>query len=292
MAQLNKTLRLFHRVAIIGVGLMGGSLAGAIKKYSLSSEVVGIDQAPSTLEKARGLGLIDQAFVRPEEGVEGADLVVLAVPVGSIVVLASRVVNFLREGTILTDLGSVKAPIVKEIEAFMPQEVFFIGGHPITGREGSGPEASSPDLFKGANCILTVTHKTDPLALQRLKVLWHGVGSLVVLMDPHRHDHIFAATSHLPHIVAYSLVNTLLNLEEGEGDLLSYGAGGLKDFTRIAASHPTLWRDICLHNSEEVLAMIARFKEALGKIEGMIATRDGEGLQAEFERARVVRSKI
>ncbi|MBI5166716.1 MAG: prephenate dehydrogenase/arogenate dehydrogenase family protein [candidate division NC10 bacterium] len=292
MAPLNNTSRLFHRVAIIGVGLIGGSLAGAIKKGRLAGEVVGIDQDPAILDQALELDLIDWGFPEAEKGVEGAGLVVLAVPVGSIVTLASRVNPHLREGSILTDVGSVKAPLVSAIEPIMPPGRFYVGGHPIAGSERSGPEAASPDLFRGAKCILTPTERTDREALEKVKLLWEDLGSIVVTMDPYRHDQVFAAVSHLPHIVAYSLINTLLDLGEEGDKLLAYSAGGFRDYTRIAGSHPVLWRDICLENRVAILQMVARFKKALERVEEMIAAQDGEALQAEFERARAVRSGI
>ncbi|MFN3476294.1 MAG: prephenate dehydrogenase [Candidatus Methylomirabilales bacterium] len=288
------TLRhvLFPRVTIIGVGLIGGSLALALKKGRIAEEIRGVDRSKENLQKAVALGMLDRAFLDPSLGVDGSDLVVLATPVGAIVEVAEEIAPRLKVGSILTDVGSVKAPVVEELERLLPSGRWAVGGHPIAGRERSGAEAASADLFVGAKCILTPTPRTDPGALERVKAFWERMGAEVVLMDPVRHDEVFAAVSHLPHVVAYSLMGAILALEDDGGPMLEFAAGAFKDFTRVAMSHPTMWRDICLYNRGPLLQMIGRFKTALTRLEGLIEASDGEGLFRAFERAKLVRENL
>ncbi|MCK5256010.1 MAG: prephenate dehydrogenase/arogenate dehydrogenase family protein, partial [Deltaproteobacteria bacterium] len=234
---------LFERMAIVGVGLIGGSLAKAVKEKKLVGEVLGVGRSEERLESARKLGIIDRYSGRINDILGEADLVVVAGPVGVIVDLIREMIPFLKKGTIITDVGSVKKKIVKEVEAFIPGSLYFVGGHPIAGTENSGFEASFSTLFEGRKCIITPVSTTDSHALERVKELWTQVGSVVACMDSEEHDEVFAAVSHLPHIVAYSMVNSLLKAKGFEKNIFSFSAGGFKDFTRIAASDPVMWKD-------------------------------------------------
>lgn len=281
--------RLADRMAVVGLGLIGGSLAQAARQQGLVGEVVGIDRDPAHLRAARARRLADRTTEDLSEGVRDADLVVLAVPVASVVRVAREAAPHLPPGVVVTDVGSVKGPIVQGIEALAPAAWAFVGGHPVAGTERSGPGAARAGLFRGARCVLTPTPRTDPAALERVMALWKGVGATVTTMEPERHDAVFAAVSHLPHVVAYALVAALLALPEDGGPLLEFSGGGLRDFTRVAMSHPVMWRDICLMNRGPLLAMLERYRGVLGEMERLIAAGDGDGLQAAFARARAAR---
>jgi len=286
-----KDLPFFRKMVIIGVGLIGGSLALACKRDGIVSEIVGIGRREENLKKALELRAIDSYTLQIEKGVEGADLIVLATPVGSFIKLARQMAPFLSPGAIVTDVGSVKGPLM-EIEDILPPSTHFVGGHPIAGREKSGIGAASPDLFKDARCILTPTERTDRDSLERVASLWKGVGAIVDYMSPERHDRIFAAVSHLPHVVAYALVSTLMELERTEDGLISFSAGGFKDFTRIAASHPEMWRDICLMNKKNLLEMIDRYEGVLKKLRSLIEDNNGNGLFDIFLEAKNLRENL
>ncbi len=277
---------LFERMAIVGVGLIGGSLAKAVKEKKLVGEVLGVGRSEERLESARKLGIIDRYSGRMNEILGEADLVVVAGPVGVIVDLIREMIPFLKKGTIITDVGSVKKKIVKEVEAFIPGSLYFVGGHPIAGTENSGFEASFSTLFEGRKCIITPVSTTDSHALERVKELWTQVGSVVACMDSEEHDEVFAAVSHLPHIVAYSMVNSLLKAKGFEKNIFSFSAGGFKDFTRIAASDPVMWKDIALMNKDKLLSAIKLFQEYLEELKEAIEREDGERLLSEFQKSR------
>ncbi|MFQ5960980.1 MAG: prephenate dehydrogenase [Candidatus Methylomirabilales bacterium] len=281
---------IFERMAVIGVGLIGGSLAQACRG-GIAHRVVGLDADQDHLQQAVALGLVDDVGDLPG-GVEGADLVVVAVPVGGVVDVVRAVAPYLADGCIVTDVGSVKGALVAQVEAEIPPGRGFVPGHPIAGTERSGPGAAVSTLFQGSLCVLTPTSGSPKDALKKIIRLWERVGSHVVLMDPFRHDYIMALVSHLPHVVAYALIGTILNHEDGGEELLSFSAGGLRDFTRIAASHPIMWRDILIRNRGEVLKSIARFRAVLGQIEEMIQTEDGARLIQEFQRAKKMREQL
>ncbi len=277
---------LFERMAIVGVGLIGGSLAKAVKEKKLVGEVLGVGRSEERLESARKLGIIDRYSGRINDILGEADLVVVAGPVGVIVDLIREMIPFLKKGTIITDVGSVKKKIVEEVEAFIPGSLYFVGGHPIAGTENSGFEASLSTLFEGRKCIITPVSTTDSHALERVKELWTQVGSIVACMDSEEHDEVFAAVSHLPHIVAYSMVNSLLNAKGFEKNIFSFSAGGFKDFTRIAASDPVMWKDIALMNKDKLLSAIKLFQEYLEELKEAIEREDGERLLSEFQKSR------
>lgn len=277
---------LFERMAIVGVGLIGGSLAKAVKEKKLVGEVLGVGRSEERLESARKLGIIDRYSGRMNDILGEADLVVVAGPVGVIVDLIREMIPFLKKGTIITDVGSVKKKIVKEVEAFIPGSLYFVGGHPIAGTENSGFEASFSTLFEGRKCIITPVSTTDSHALERVKELWTQVGSVVACMDSEEHDEVFAAVSHLPHIVAYSMVNSLLKAKGFEKNIFSFSAGGFKDFTRIAASDPVMWKDIALMNKDKLLSAIKLFQEYLEELKEAIEREDDERLLSEFQKSR------
>ncbi|HET7854621.1 MAG TPA: prephenate dehydrogenase/arogenate dehydrogenase family protein [Candidatus Methylomirabilis sp.] len=281
---------LFQRMAVIGVGLIGGSLARACRG-GLARRVVGLDADPINLNRAIGLGLVDEVGNLPA-GVAGADLVVVAVPVGALAEVVRAAAPHLAPGCIVTDVGSVKGDLVTEVEREIPPGRTYVPAHPIAGTERSGPEAASAGLFRGSLCVLTPTSRTPEAALTKVMRLWEGVGSRVVRMDPFRHDQVFALVSHLPHVVAYALIGTVLNGADGGEEVLRFSGGGLRDFTRIAASHPVMWRDILIRNRGEVLDSIARFRKVLERIEGMIRTQDAVRLVEEFERAKEAREQL
>jgi len=282
----------FNKVAIIGVGLIGGSLAMVLRQKGISSQIIGIGRGIKNLETAKKLGVVDSYTQDVKQGVKDCDLVVVATPVASIVNIVKDILPFLKNGAIITDVGSVKKAVVDEIEGFMPEKVFFIGGHPIAGTENAGVEAAFPTLFQSRKCILTPTKKTDKIALESIKAVWEAAGSQVILMERERHDKILASVSHLPHMVAYALVNAVADMKDLDENIITYSAGGFKDFTRIASSPPEMWRDICLLNRDAILDMIKRFQATLSQLKRMIEAEDGEGMYKEFERAKEVRDSL
>lgn len=282
----------FRRLTIIGVGLIGGSLARVCRKKGLADELVGVGRSRKNLELAVELGVIDRWSHQVEEGVDGADGVVLATPMVTIIPLAERMAPHIEAGCLVTDVGSTKVSVVEPLERLLQPSAAFVGGHPIAGTEKSGVEASFEALFDGYRCILTPTDRTDTEALARVQSLWETCGMSVVCMDPDTHDRIMAEISHLPHIVAYALIHTVTGLSSNDHDAVAYSAGGFRDFTRIAASHPTMWRDICLTNREPLLAMIDRFSGSMAELREAIEGGDGEALQELFAAARRIREGL
>ena len=279
---------LVQRLAIIGLGLIGASVGLACRAHGLAGEIRGADLEPDHCAQAIALGVVDQAVADVAVAVEGADLVLLAVPVGAMEATIKRIAPHLASGAVVTDVGSVKGLVAEVMERLLPGGN-GVPGHPITGREKSGPHAASAELFVGSKCVLTPSASTDPAAVLRVRTLWRAIGSEVLEMSPTRHDEIFAAVSHLPHVVAYALMGAILDLAEGGEDLREFAAGGLKDFTRVAMSHPVMWRDICLANRKQILQVIGRFEVALDTLKAMIIAEDGVGLYREFARAKAYR---
>jgi prephenate dehydrogenase len=280
---------LFSRVAVIGVGLIGGSLALAGKEKGLVGEAIGFGRRRENLERAKRLGAIDRIETDLKKSVEGADLVVLATPVGTFESLLKEISSSLTKGSLVSDVGSVKGRLVERMERLTPKGSHFIGAHPIAGKEKSGVEASSSRLFVGARCILTPTTRTDRSGLKKISELWEGVGATVVEMDPLLHDRLLAAVSHLPHVLAYALMEALTQPPLAVEGLLGFSSGGLRDFTRIAASSPEMWRDIALLNDKEILSAIDAYRTTLDRIREMIAEGDNEELLKLFERAQKTR---
>lgn len=283
---------LINRLAVIGVGLIGGSFARALREAGVVAEIVGIDQDPVNLERARELGVIDRGIVDPAAGVHGVDFVFIAVPVCAIAEVVARIASRLEPGAVVTDGGSVKGGVVAACEALMPPGASFIGGHPIAGTEHSGVAASFATLYRGKRCIVTPTPRSDRTALAKVVAAWEAAGSEVVTMEVEKHDRVVAAISHLPHMVAYALVNAVEGYRHGGEGLLRYSAGGFRDFTRIASSDPTMWRDIALTNKEAVLEMMDHFAGYFGRLRELVAAGDGNGLERFFRESKESRDAI
>lgn len=283
---------LFKRMAIVGLGLIGGSLARIAREKRIAEQIVGLGRSRETLELALAAGSIDEYSLDLKQGSGNADIVVITTPVGVVVKVVREIAGSLKPGTIITDVGSVKKKIVEEVESFLPFQLHFVGAHPIAGTENSGFQASFAQLFQGARCVLTPTARTDAPAAAKVKELWEQAGCDVILMEAEKHDRIFAAVSHLPHLIAYSLVNTVIDTEEKEGGLVNFSAGGFKDFTRIAASHPVMWRDIFFMNKENVLPLIDHFTKVLEELKSYIVQEDSEQLTAVLDKSRRFRRKI
>jgi prephenate dehydrogenase len=279
----------FKKVAIIGVGLMGSSFALSLKKQGFKSKITGIGRREENLIMAKELGIIDEYSTVAKEGIKDADLILLATPAGQFERIIKNIRQSIKPGAIVTDVGSVKAEVVKKLEPLMPKGVSFVGGHPIAGKECSGINAAAAELFNGARCIITPTKNTNKEALEKIVKLWGILGSKVSLMTPEEHDLIFAAVSHLPHIVAYVLVNTIVDIKEG---ILHQGGRGLKDMTRIALSSPELWQDICSYNRENILEVLKSFSYSLSHIIELIESSDWKGLEKEFIRAKEARQLL
>lgn len=283
---------LIHRLAVIGVGLIGGSLARILREKGEVGEIVGIGRGEENLRKAVELGVIDRYFLDPVEGVAGADVVFLATPVCSIPAITAEIASHLAPGCVVTDGGSVKEEIVSACEPLMPSGVHFVGGHPIAGTEHSGVEASFSTLYAGKRCIVTPTSRTDREALEKVIRMWETAGSEVVVMDTVKHDRVVAAISHLPHMVAYALVNAVEGYDRFEESILRYSAGGFRDFTRIASSDPAMWRDIALMNRGAVIEMMDHFACYFGQLRDLVAASDGPGLERFFRESKESRDAI
>jgi prephenate dehydrogenase len=283
---------IIERMAIVGTGLIGGSFARALRVAGAVRTIVGIDTDRHNLEQALNLGIVDEIAADVSTGVRGAQVVFISVPTCSIPVVVKSLVPFLSPGCVVTDGGSVKAAIVNECEKFMPPGCSFLGGHPIAGTEHSGAAASFATLYTGKRCILTPTDNTDAAAFDTVSRLWQAVGARVSCMEAGHHDRIFAEISHLPHVVAYALVHAVGTADvEGE-NVLSYTAGGFRDFTRIASSDPSMWRDISLMNREALLASIDGFSASLAELRKRIDCHDPEGLAEFFTIAKQFRDAI
>jgi prephenate dehydrogenase len=282
---------LFKQMTIIGVGLIGGSLGLIAKQKKLVEQVVGYGRRRGMLQKAVGLSAIVRYFLSLPKAIEEADLIVLATPIGTFEKIGREMLPYLKKGVVVTDVGSVKGRWVEKMESILSPQAFFVGGHPVAGREKSGVEAARAELFQGSRCLLTPTDQTDSSALKKVTTLWEKAGANVSLMDPFDHDQILGAVSHLPHLAAYALMETLAHPKIARKKPVQYSAGGLRDFTRIAASSPEMWRDIFLSNKEVMVEMIDLFQETVEKIKKKILDEDGEGLFEIFDRAKEIRQK-
>lgn len=283
---------IIDRMAIIGVGLIGGSLARALREVGAVKTVVGVGRSRANLEEALSLGICDEITHDAVTGVKGSQVVFISVPVCSIPAVVAEIAPYLSPGCIVTDGGSVKTEIVHECEALMPPGCFFVGGHPIAGTEHSGASASFATLYRGKRCILTPTKHTNSDALELVSRLWRLTGADVCCMEPAHHDRIFAEISHLPHMVAYALVHAVGTADvEGE-NVLSFTAGGFRDFTRIASSDPIMWRDISMMNRDALLASIDGFSKSLAVLRQRIDCCDPEGLAEFFTIAKQFRDGI
>jgi cyclohexadieny/prephenate dehydrogenase len=284
---------IFAKVALVGVGLIGSSMARAMRRAGVAAHIAGYTPRAETLERARAAGFADSLHGDIASCVNDADLVVLATPVGTYAALAEQIGPHLKRGAILSDVGSVKSAVIRDVGPYVPKGVHFIPAHPIAGTEQSGPEAGFAELFDGRWCILTPPPGTDAAALVKLKNFWQQLGSQVEVMDAHHHDLVLAITSHLPHLIAYNIVGTADDLATvTESEVIKYSAGGFRDFTRIAASDPTMWRDVFLNNREAVLEVLGRFSEDLSALQRAIRWGDGEALFNLFTRTRAIRRSI
>ncbi|MFH1796489.1 MAG: prephenate/arogenate dehydrogenase family protein [Pseudomonadota bacterium] len=284
---------MFDRIALVGIGLIGSSLARVIRREGLARHIAISTRSPQTLKRAEELGLGDSYSTDAKEAVRGADLVIVSVPVGSSGAVAQEIAPALKPGAILTDVGSTKGSVIAQMQPHVPAGVHFIPGHPLAGTEKSGPDAGFADLFQNRWCIFTPLPDTDPAALEKLAEFWRRCGSNIDTMDAAHHDKVLAIVSHLPHIIAYNIVGTADDLEAvTESEVIKYSASGFRDFTRLAASDPTMWRDVCLHNKDAILEMLARFSEDLAYLQRAIRWGDGDKLFDLFSRTRAVRRSI
>jgi len=284
---------LFNRVAFIGIGLIGASMALAMKRNNLAGEIVACARRDETLHTAANLKIVDTTTKDYRAAVADADLVVIATPVGTYRDIAQAIAPHLKPGAIITDVGSVKRDAISAIEPHVPDGTHFVAGHPVAGTEHSGPEAGFPELFEGRWCILTPTDKTDKNALNQISEMWRKIGAKVETMPPDHHDMVLAITSHLPHLIAYTIVGTAADLgEDLKQEVIKYSTSGFRDFTRIAASDPVMWRDIFLSNKDAVLTILQRFSEDLSGMQRAIRKNDGKALEELFTRTRTIRRGI
>ncbi|MGB3865521.1 MAG: prephenate/arogenate dehydrogenase family protein [Xanthobacteraceae bacterium] len=285
---------LFPRIALIGFGLIGGSIARAAKAQGLAGEIVATARSEKTRARVRELGVVDRVVDTNAEAVKDADLVILGIPVGACGPAAEEIAPHLKPGAIISDVGSVKSAVVRDMAPHLPANVHFVPAHPVAGTENSGPDAGFAELFANRWCILTPPNSdTDPAAVEKLAAFWRALGANVETMTPEHHDLVLAVTSHLPHLIAYTIVSTAEELEGvTRSEVLKFSAGGFRDFTRIAASDPTMWRDVFLNNKDAVLEMLGAFQEDLSKLTRAIRRGDGETLFDHFTRTRAIRRGI
>lgn len=284
---------LYNRVALIGLGLIASSMAHAMRRGGLAGEITGTARSAESREIAAEIGLCDKVFETAAEAVQGADLVVLCVPVGAMGAVAEEIAPHLAPGATVTDVGSVKAAVVEAVGPHIPEGVHFIPGHPLAGTEHSGPRSGFAELFDNRWCILLPPEGCDPEALAKLRKLWEGMGAHVDEMDPAHHDLVLAVTSHCPHLIAYTMVGVADDLRRvTDSEVIKYSAAGFRDFTRIAASDPTMWRDVFLTNKEATLEILGRFTEELFALQRAIRTGDGQLLFDYFTRTRAIRRGI
>jgi len=283
----------FERLALIGIGLIGSSIALAARKSGAARHVAINSRTPKTLRRAQELGLGDSYHADPADAVKDADCVILCVPVGASGEVAKAIASSLKPGAIVSDVGSVKASVIAQVVPHLPEGVHFVPAHPVAGTEYSGPDAGFAELFENRWCILTPPPRTNPEAIERLHDFWRRLGANVEIMTAEHHDLVLAITSHVPHLIAYNIVGTAADLETvTQSEVMKYSAGGFRDFTRIAASDPTMWRDVFLHNREAVLEMLGRFSEDLTALQRLIRYGEGDRLYELFSRTREIRRGI
>lgn len=283
----------FRKLALIGIGLIGSSIALAARRQGLVEVIAIATRQQGTLDEARELGLGDIYTLDAAEAVRGADLVILCTPVGAYESVIKAIAPALQPGAIVSDVGSVKGHVVKALAPHIPAGVSLIPGHPIAGTEHSGPSAGFAELFAGRWCVLTPGPEVDPALTAKLSAFWRAMGSQVEIMEADRHDMVLAITSHIPHLVAYNIVGTVADLEAAtQSEVIKFSASGFRDFTRIAASDPVMWRDVFLTNREAVLEMLGRFSEDLSVLQRAVRTGDGPALEAMFTRTREIRRSI
>ena len=284
---------MFKKVCIIGCGLIGSSLARAIKEKKLSNQIVSSNRSEETNKRVVALKIVDDADADAKKMANDSDLIVIATPLSSYENVILKIKDSLKEGSILTDVGSVKENIIDLVEKFVPPNVSWIPSHPIAGTEESGPEAGSAELFKNRWCIITPSQKTKKQDIKILETFWKKIGSKVDIMDVKQHDYILSITSHIPHLIAYNIVNTSIDIQdEKDYGIVKYSAGGLRDFTRIAASNPIMWRDIFIQNKKNTSKMINKFIKNLEDLKSAIENEDGKKLEEIFTKTRKIRKEI
>lgn len=284
---------MFKKITIIGLGLIGSSLARAAKEHGLAGHITAADLSPEVCKIVEELGIADEATTNLAKAVEDADLVILAIPVGAIADVAEKIGPSMKAGAIITDTGSVKGAVVDALKPHMPSTVHIVPGHPIAGTEHSGPTAGFSTLFRGRWCILTPLPDSDIRAVEKMTRFWETCGSMIEIMDPAHHDLVLGITSHLPHLIAYTIVGTATELEDDlKGEVIKFSASGFRDFTRIASSDPTMWRDVFLNNRSAVLEILQRFTEDLTALQKAIRRGDGEYLYRTFAETRDIRRQI
>ncbi len=293
VARTRKTKPIFDTVALIGVGLIGSSLARVMRREGLAGRIVGCARTRRTRTKCRELGLVDATFASPRQAAKGADLIIICSPVSTYGAIGEAMAPSLKPGAIVTDVGSVKRAVIDALAPHITDGVHLVPGHPVAGTEHSGPEAGFAELFEGRWTILTPAEGTNPAAVRSITELWQRAGSRVEIMDADHHDLVLAVTSHLPHLIAYNIVGTAADLESvTESEVFKYSAGGFRDFTRIAASDPVMWRDVFLHNRDAVLEMLGRFNEDLSALQRAIRWGQGDALEDLFARTRAIRRGV
>jgi cyclohexadieny/prephenate dehydrogenase len=283
----------FQKIALIGFGLIGGSIARAARAQGLAGEIVTTARSAKTRARVSELAIVDRVVETNAEAAKDADLVILCIPVGACGPVAAEIADHLKPGAIVSDVGSVKGSVVRDVAPHLPAGVHFVPAHPVAGTEHSGPDSGFAELFINRWCILTPPEGTDPDAVERLRGFWAGMGAKVEIMTPDHHDLVLAITSHLPHLIAYTIVGTADELGQvTSSEVMKFSAGGFRDFTRIAASDPIMWRDVFLANKEAVLEMLGTFNEDLSKLTRAIRRGDGEALFEHFTRTRTIRRGI
>jgi cyclohexadieny/prephenate dehydrogenase len=283
----------FKRIALIGFGLIGGSIARAAREQGLAGEIVTTAHSAKTRARVKEFGIVDSVVETNVEAAKDADLVILCIPVGACGAVAQEIGPHLKPGAIVSDVGSVKGAVVRDMAPFLPAGVHFVPAHPVAGTEHSGPDSGFAELFINRWCILTPPEGTDPDAVERLRAFWAALGARVEIMTPDHHDLVLAITSHLPHLIAYTIVGTADELAQvTSSEVIKFSAGGFRDFTRIAASDPIMWRDVFLANKEAVLEMLGTFNEDLSRLTRAIRRGDGEALFEHFTRTRAIRRGI
>ena len=293
MSSLSTQPPIFEKLALIGCGLIGSSIARAARQFNVTQTISIYDTLPSVMERVQALNLADSKISNIGNAVEGADLVIICTPVGACGRIAQEIAPFLQNGSIVSDVGSVKAAVVQQVTPHLPTHAHFIPAHPIAGTEFSGPDSGFATLFQNRWCILTPEKNADSLKVRQLALFWERIGAKVEIMSPEHHDKVLALTSHLPHLIAYNIVGTADDFgEQTRSEVIKFSASGFRDFTRIAASDPIMWRDIFLNNREAVLEMLGRFNEDLSALQRMIRHGDGDSLSAFFSRTRTIRQSI
>jgi cyclohexadieny/prephenate dehydrogenase len=283
----------FKRIALIGFGLIGGSIARAAREQGLAGEIVATAHSAESRARVAELGIADRVVETNAQAAEGADLVILCIPVGACGPVAQEIAGYLKPGAIVSDVGSVKGAVVRDMAPHLPAGVHFVPAHPVAGTEHSGPDSGFAELFINRWCILTPPEGTDADAVERLRAFWAALGAKVEIMTPDHHDLVLAITSHLPHLIAYTIVGTADELGQvTSSEVMKFSAGGFRDFTRIAASDPIMWRDVFLANKDAVLEMLGTFNEDLSKLTRAIRRGDGEALFEHFTRTRAIRRGI